>query len=91
MKFNKKCQAMQLRRKNPRHQDKLKHRRFSLNLRKHFDVWVTEPWYRLPRDVVEVPISRRCMYAVVPSLPSPLALSRDKKRGFLYAAAHREV
>jgi len=86
VKFNKKF----LRRKNPRHQGKLKHRRVSLNLRKHFDAWVTEHWHRLLRDVVEVPISRRCMHSVDLSLPSPPALRRDK-RGFLHAAAHREV
>ena len=45
VKFNKKF----LRRNNPRHQAKLKHRRFSLNLRKHFDAWVTEHWHRLLR------------------------------------------
>ena len=31
---------------------KLKHRRFSLNIRKRFfTVRVTEPWYKLPREV----------------------------------------
>lgn len=33
---------------------KLKHRRVPLNIRKHFlTVRVTEPWHRLPREVVE--------------------------------------
>ncbi|KAK4830764.1 hypothetical protein QYF61_013253 [Mycteria americana] len=35
---------------------KLKHKRFCLNMRKHFlTVRVTKPWYRLPREVVESP------------------------------------
>jgi len=35
---------------------KLKHRKFHLNMRKNFfTVWATEPWNRLPREVVESP------------------------------------
>ncbi|KFV75624.1 hypothetical protein N308_00136, partial [Struthio camelus australis] len=35
---------------------KLKHRRFHLNMRKNFfTVRVTEPWSRLPREAVESP------------------------------------
>ncbi|KFV77640.1 hypothetical protein N308_11046, partial [Struthio camelus australis] len=35
---------------------KLNHRQFHLNLRKNFfAVRVTEPWSRLPREVVECP------------------------------------
>ena len=36
---------------------KRKHRRFLLNMRKHFvTVRVTEQWHRLPREVVESPL-----------------------------------
>jgi len=35
---------------------KLKHRRFPLNMRKHFSaVKVTKPWHRLPNEFVESP------------------------------------
>jgi len=35
---------------------KLKHRKFRLNMRKNFfTVGVTEPWNRLPKEVVESP------------------------------------
>ncbi|KFP51113.1 hypothetical protein N323_02243, partial [Cathartes aura] len=35
---------------------KLKHRRFPLNMRKHFvTVRVTEHWHRLPREAVDSP------------------------------------
>ncbi|KFQ26838.1 hypothetical protein N332_00555, partial [Mesitornis unicolor] len=35
---------------------KLEHRRFHFNLRRNFfSVRVTEPWTRLPREVVESP------------------------------------
>jgi len=35
---------------------KLKHRKFHLNMRKNlFSVNVTEPWNRLPREIVESP------------------------------------
>jgi len=36
--------------------NKLKHRKFQLNMRKNFfPLRVTEPWTRLPREVVESP------------------------------------
>ena len=35
---------------------KLKHRKFSLNIRKHFfTVWLTECWHRLSKEAVESP------------------------------------
>ncbi|KGL78160.1 hypothetical protein N309_02614, partial [Tinamus guttatus] len=34
---------------------KLKHREFHLHMRKNFPVRVTEPWNRLPAEVVESP------------------------------------
>jgi len=39
----------------------LKHRRFQLNMRKNFfPLRVTEPWNRLPREVVESPSLEIC-------------------------------
>jgi len=38
------------------HGHKFKQRKFHLNMRKNFfPLRVTEPWYRLPREVVESP------------------------------------
>jgi len=34
---------------------KLNHRKFQLNMRKNFTLRVTEPWNRLPREVVDSP------------------------------------
>ena len=40
---------------------RLKHRRFPLNIRKHFfTVRVSEHWHRLPREVVESPSMEIC-------------------------------
>ncbi|KAK4830735.1 hypothetical protein QYF61_013185 [Mycteria americana] len=51
---------------------KLKHRRFPLNIRKHFlTVRVTEHWHRLPREVLESPsleISKNRLDAVLGNL-----------------------
>ncbi|KGL74811.1 hypothetical protein N309_09726, partial [Tinamus guttatus] len=48
---------------------KLKHQTFHRNLRKKFlTVMVTEPWNRLPREVVESPsldIFKTCLDAVL--------------------------
>ena len=39
------------------HGHTVKHRRFPLNIRKHFfTVRVTEHWHRLPREAVESPL-----------------------------------
>jgi len=51
---------------------KLKHRKFCLNMRKNFfPLKVTEPWNRLPREVVESPsleIFKNCVDKVLCSL-----------------------
>jgi len=51
---------------------KLKHRKFQLNMRKKFfHLRVTEPWKRLPREVVDSPaleIFKTCLDAVLCSL-----------------------
>jgi len=51
---------------------KLKHRKFHLNMRKNFfPLRVTEPWHRLPREVVESPsleIFKTCLDKVLCSL-----------------------
>ncbi|KFV82995.1 hypothetical protein N308_15239, partial [Struthio camelus australis] len=48
---------------------KLKHRKFHLNMRKNFfTVRVTEHWNRLPREVVEFPsleIFKTCLDAIL--------------------------
>jgi len=51
---------------------KLKHRKFRLNLRKNFfTLRLTEPWNRLPREIVDSPsleISKTCLDKVLCSL-----------------------
>jgi len=51
---------------------KLKHRKFHMNRRKNFfPLRMTEPWPRLPREVVESPspeIFKPCLDAVLCSL-----------------------
>ena len=50
---------------------RLKQRKFQLNMRKNFSLRVTEPWPRLPREVVESPsleIFKTCLDKVLYSL-----------------------
>jgi len=50
---------------------KLRHRKFHLNMRKNFPLRVTEPWNRLPREVVESPpleIFKTCLDKALCSL-----------------------
>lgn len=57
------------RRRHDRHKEE--HRRFLLNTRKRFTVWVTEHWHRLPRGVVESPtleILKSCLDMVLGNL-----------------------
>jgi len=50
---------------------KLKQRKFCLSMRKNFSLRVTEPWPRLPREVVDFPsleIFQTCLDAVLCNL-----------------------